>query len=81
VHRGGRSPEGRQISATAPRQPVAQDPIDQADGGWQRQSNERNATAVRGYAPPLQPQPAADEHDDDDAATSTAATRCQNRDR
>jgi len=81
VHRGGRSLEGRQIGTAASRQPVAQDPIDQADGR-EGQSNERHAAAVRvRVSPPPPPQPATGDHDDDDASTSTAASRCPDRDR
>jgi len=71
VHRGGRSLKGRQIGTAATRQPVAQDPIDQADGR-ERRSRERWHAS---------PQPATGHHDDDDAATSAAASRCPDRDR
>jgi len=83
VHRGGRSLEGRQIGTTTSRQPVAQDPIDQADCRERRSRERWHAAAVRGRAPtppPPSPQPATGHHDDDDAATSTAASRCPDRD-
>jgi len=64
VHRGGRPPEERPVRTRA-RQPVAQNPIDQADG--RRRGNRRRERSVAvGRAPP----PA-----DDDATPASATAR------
>lgn len=79
MHRGGRSLEGRQIGTAAPRQPVAQDPIDQAVG---RRRGDRWRRKRYAAAPSPSPSAAAAaDHDDDDAATSAAAARRPDRDR